>query len=391
MNKERIARQMLAATFLLWFGVYTYPAFLSAYVQEDLHASAKMVGLITGSYGFVQMALRIPFGLWSDITRRRRPFLAAGAAAAAVSALGLMLCKSQAGALAFRALSGVAASAWVIYSVTYSSCFAGGDAGKAMSRLSFYQAAAQVCGMVLGSAAAQLIGREAAFLMAAVAGAAGVCLTLRIEEIPPEGERQTVRAFLSVLKDKRLLSGTALATVFNFISWGTVLGFTVNWAKGVIGLSTVQLGLLSAAYMVPNALCARVSDRLCQKVKRRTLLTGGFLFVAAASFLFGKTATAAQLFAVQALFGCGMGVIMPTTLADAIANIPDARRGAAMGFYQSVYGLGMFLGPVVAGAVVDRFSSTAGLMAGYQANFVFMALLGVAGAALAWLISGKEQ
>lgn len=391
MDKQKIAGRMLLATFLLWFAVYTYPSFLSAYVQEDLHASAAMVGLITGSYGFTQMVLRVPLGLWSDLTRRRKPFLVAGAAAAVLAALGLMLCKSQTGALVFRALSGVASSTWVTYSVMYSSCFESADTGKAMSRLSFCQYGAQVTGMVTGSLAAEYLGKGSAFLLAGIAGLVGVGVTLAIADVPPTGERQRVRDFLGVLRDRRLLTGTAIATLFNFISWGTVLGFTVNWAKGVIGLSTAQLGLLSAAYMVPNALCARMSDAIARRFSRRVLITAGFALVSAASLLYGHTATAAQIFAVQVLFGCGLGIVMPMTMADAIANIPDARRGAAMGFYQSVYGLGMFLGPVIAGAVVDAFSCPGDLSPGYQANFILMALVGLAGAVLALKWTGKPK
>ncbi|MDO4739699.1 MAG: MFS transporter [Eubacteriales bacterium] len=391
MDKKQTARLMLAATFLLWFSVYTYPSFLSAYAQEELMASAVMIGAITGSYGFTQMLLRIPLGLWSDIKKTRKPFLVAGAAASVVAALGLMLCRNQVGALIFRGMSGVAASTWVAYSVMYSSCFDHEDTGAAMSRLSFYQYGSQVAAMILGAFLADKVGKWASFALAAAAGVAGVCVTLRIRDLPPQGERQTVRDFLSVLRDRRLLCGTALSTIFHFVCWGTVLGFTVNWAKGVIGLTTSQLGFLSAAYLVPNAICARATGALEKKISRRFLLTGGFAIVAAASFLYGTTATPVQLFLVQMLFGCGMGLIIPMTMADAIANIPDSRRSAAMGFYQSIYGVGMFLGPMIAGAVVEACKIGENLVPGYHANFTLMALVSIAGGVLAFLVSGEKK
>ena len=37
------------------------------------------------------------------------------------------------------------------------------------------------------------------------------------------------------------------------------------------------------------------------------------------------------------------------------ALVASDRRGAAMGVYQAVYGIGMFLGPVLAGEVIARF------------------------------------
>ncbi len=388
-SDRELSRRLLAATFLLWFSMYTYPSFLAAYAQEEMQAGAMLVGMITGSYGLTQMLLRIPLGLWSDLIRRRKPFLVAGIAAAVVASIGLMCAKSAYGLLIFRALSGVAASTWVMYSVMYSSCFEAGEIQHALGKLSFYQYGSQVVAMLLGALLADRIGKGAAFALAAAAGAAGVMVTLTIRDVPQTGPRQTLRDFAGVLGDKRLLTGTLLSTVFHFVCWGTVLGFTVNWAKGVIGLTTAQLGFLSAAYLLPNTLVARVSGPIAEKTGRRAAMTGGFLLVAAASFLYGQTRAAWQLFAVQILFGCGMGLIVPMTMADAIANIPDERRGAAMGFYQSVYGLGMFLGPVAAGAVVERFSTGADLAAGYRANFAVMAAVGLLGAVIAWIF-GKN-
>ena len=74
---------------------------------------------------------------------------------------------------------------------------------------------------------------------------------------------------------------------------------------------------------------------------------------------------------------------MPLTMAGAVESISDEKRGAAMGIYQAIYGLGMFLGPSLAGVIIDRFSvlenGSVDAMSGYSANFYFamgIALLG---------------
>ena len=70
-------RRTLAAIFLFWFSMYTYPSFLSGYVQNVLGAGSVLVGMIVGSYGFVQMLLRIPLGICSDRVKKRRVFVQA--------------------------------------------------------------------------------------------------------------------------------------------------------------------------------------------------------------------------------------------------------------------------------------------------------------------------
>ena len=42
-------RRTLAAIFLFWFSMYTYPSFLSGYVQNVLGAGSVLVGMIVGS------------------------------------------------------------------------------------------------------------------------------------------------------------------------------------------------------------------------------------------------------------------------------------------------------------------------------------------------------
>ncbi len=389
-NTSRTEKLLLAATFLLWFSVYTYPSFLASYVQNELQAGAVMIGAITGSYGFTQMILRIPLGLWSDILKKRKPFLVMGAATAAAAALGLMLSRSQVAVLLFRGLSGVAASTWVMYSVMYSSCTAHEKLGHAMSTLAFYQYGSQVIAMIAGAFLADRIGRWAAFALAFAAGIAGTVVTSLITDLPPEGDRQTLRDFAQVLKSRSLIRGTLLSTVFHFVCWGTVLGFTVNWASGVIGLSTAQLGFLSAAYLLPNTFTSRLAGSIEAKIGRRNLLTCGFVIVACASWLYSLTASALSLFAVQIMFGCGMGMIVPMTMADAITDISGEKRGAAMGFYQSIYGVGMFLGPLIAGAVVDAHSTAEDIVSGYKANFGVMALIALLGAALAFIFTERK-
>ena len=71
--------------------MYTYPSFLSGYVQNALGAGSVLVGMIVGSYGFVQMLLRIPLGICSDRVKKRRVFVQAGFLAAILSGAGLSL------------------------------------------------------------------------------------------------------------------------------------------------------------------------------------------------------------------------------------------------------------------------------------------------------------
>ncbi len=264
-----------------------------------------------------------------------------------------------------------------------------------MSRIIVPQYGAQIVAMLLGAQLAGRLGEIYAFLLATAAGAAGLLVMLRVREKRPEGAPMTVRGFIEVAKNRQLITGSLLATVYQLVVWATVQGFVQNWAREIIGLTTVELGYLSVANLLPSTILSRFSGTvLSPKFGKRAVLMGGFICLAGACLLYPRTNSLLSLLAVQALLGTGVGLIMPLTMSAAIEEIPNEKRGAAMGIYQAVYGLGMFLGPVVAGAVIEHFSVTGSgafsAAAGYTANFYLAMGISLAGMVLAFLFTRQK-
>ncbi|MBQ1377448.1 MAG: MFS transporter, partial [Lachnospiraceae bacterium] len=296
--------------------------------------------------------------------------------------------------LIFRGMSGMMAATWVNFSVLYASSYRDDEAAVAMSRIVVPQCGSQILAMLSGALIAGPVGELWAFLLAAAAGAAGLFVMSRVKEQPPTGEPLTVKGFLEVLRNRQLICGTVLAMIYMLVVWTTVQGFVQNWARDIIGMTTAQLGFLSVANLVPNTVLSRFSGTVfAPKFGRKTVLAAGFAAIAAACFLYPKTRSMASLLAVQALLGSGVGLIMPLTMASAIETVPNARRGAAMGIYQALYGVGMFLGPVIGGVIIDRFGGSAegaAVTAGYTANFYTAMGIAVFGGILAVVITGKS-
>jgi len=246
--------------------------------------------------------------------------------------------------------------------------------------------------MLLGAQLAGRLGELYAFLLATAAGVAGLLVMARIQETRPTGEPMTIRALAVVIRNRQLVQGTVLATVYQLVVWATAQGFVQNWARDVIGMTTAELGFLSVANLLPNTILSRFSGTVfAPRFGRKTVLGAGFGFLAAACCFYPQTDSMWSLMGAQALLGCGVGLIMPLTMASAIETVPENRRGAAMGIYQAIYGLGMFAGPVIAGWVIEGFSkASAGeetIRPGYTANFNAMAAIAVIGGILAVLLT----
>ena len=405
--ENRNEKLMLAAVFFFWFSVYTYPSFLTSYAVNELKASTAIAGMIVGSYGLMQMALRIPLGILSDVLKKRKPFVMFGFGFSILASAGLTFTAMQAGgdsvpewlaiaALVFRGISGITAATWVHLSVLYSASYRDEQVTAAMSRLIVAQCGAQILAMLLGAQLADYFGEIYAFVLAIAAGVIGLVIMANVREQRPTGSPLTLRGLLDVAKNRSLIMGTLLATLSQMVVWSTVLGFVQNWGREVIGLSTAELGYLSVANLLPNMIFSRYSGTgLIRRFGRKAVMTAGFLMMAAACCLYPHTHSLWTLLAVQALLGAGTGLIMPLTMSGAIEEIPDEKRGAAMGIYQAVYGVGMFVGPVLAGMMIEWFSGGGAgekdMIPGYRAVFYMAMAVSLAGLALAFFTERSHR
>ena len=405
MNEKKNERYLHSAVFLFWFSVYTYPSFLTTYVTDTLGAAKVLAGTIVGSYGLTQMILRIPLGIMSDVLKKRKLFVMIGFVLSIISSAGLSIIALIAGresvpeglaygVLIFRGISGMMAATWVNFSVLYASSYEGDQVTKAMSRIIVPQCGSQIIAMLLGAWLAGNLGEIWAFLLATAAGILGLLVMIKVKEQAPEGEPMTIKGFLEVAKNRQLITGTALAAIYQLVVWATVQGFVQNWAKEVIGFTTASLGLLSVANLLPSTIFSHFSGTvLAPKLGRRAVLTAGFLAIAGACFLYPKTQSVFSLLMVQALLGAGVGLIMPLTMASAIETVPNEKRGAAMGIYQALYGVGMFIGPVLGGFIIEKFGGHAidGIpVQGYIANFYAAMIIALIGAVFAIILSKKK-
>lgn len=367
-------RILMIVTGLFSFSMYAYVPTLAPYAQS-LGASLDVVGLIIGSYGFTQLLLRIPVGVFSDAWGRRKLFVIGGIALASLSSLGMWLLPAAGALLVCRALAGGAAATWVDYTVLYAGYFPGREAPKAIGFINAALNIGQVAAMLAGGYIAQRLGLAAPFLLSVVVGCIGTALSLLVREEHTAPKPVNPAVLSEILRDRNLLRLSWLGVIMQVVSFVTVFGFLPVAAKA-LGAGNFELGLLTTITMVPSIFSSALSGSFfAERFGQRVTLVFGFFIMSMTCMVIPCINSLSWLYISQAIGGFGRGLVMPLLMGLCIQNFQADRRSTAMGIYQAIYGLGMFGGPVIAGIVSDRF--------GLAMGFWVTGIVGMAGAVLA--------
>ena len=360
-------------TALFWFALYAYVPFVAPF-GEELGADLRMLGLIAGAYGFTQMLVRFPLGILSDRLGRRKIFVWLGIAFAAASGFVVFFFPSPGMLLVSRALGGVAASSWVTFIVLNAAYHPPEQAAKSVGYLNGANAWGTMGSLLAGAIVAHFLGVPYAFLVGGAVGLAGLLLGFGIREKRADNATPpSIASLLSVAKNPFLIFTAAMAVLMQYVRFASTFGFTPLIARD-LGATPFQLGMLGVVATLPGLVISPLAGTVFPRVfGNKGTLAGGFVLAGIACALIPFTQSLWQLFVVQVAGNVGALAAFTLLMGLCIRDIDPARRATAMGFFQAVYGLGMFLGPFVMGWMGHSF--------GLGAAFVATGAVGVLGAA----------
>ncbi len=337
---------------LFWSALYIYSSYLSVYAKE-VGASLTMVGVIVASYGFTQLVVRIPLGIASDRIGKRKPFALMGGLVGALSCAVMLAAPVPWVLLIGRGLAGVAAATWVATSVLLISSYPSDQVARATSVGMALTGLGTTVSSYAGGWLAQAAGERAPFWAGIGIGLACAAIFALITEPPsPNRAPLTVRALLAVGRTPILLVGSILALLYQYISFAMGSAFVPVYAKGLDATSS-QLGTLMALMQGFYALVAYLSGSISARLGNRATAVLGLAVTALSALLTPHAQTMGLLYGLRALHGVGMGLSAPVLMAVPMAAIAPEKRGAAMGFYQAIYAIGMVAGPAISGVLAQ--------------------------------------
>lgn len=136
----------------------------------------------------------------------------------------------------------------------------------------------------------------------------------------------------------------------------TILNVALPSLVRALAASASQLQWIVDAYTLVFAGLLLTAGSLGDRYGRKLVLMGGLTLFGCGSILGAMAGSATQLIVIRAVMGMGGAMIMPSTLAIVATVFPREERAQAIGVCTAMAALGIPLGPILSGWLLDHYT-----------------------------------
>ncbi len=334
---------------------YLLVPLLPGYARE-LRLNQMEVGILFGSYAVAMLLATFPMAALTDRFGRRRPMLW-GLAGLGATTLVFAFSRNFGLLVLARALQGVAGAAtWLPGMALLADHFPSGERGRAMGMAFAAANLGVLVGPPLSGFLAQHAGPSAPFLLGAALvalDAAGRAFLLP-EVATVQGPRLRFRQLLAN-PVVRLFSG---AMALGSGLWALLESMLPLDLDRRMGLSATGIGLCFAASALSHTFTSPLMGRFSDRVGRVPVLRIGLVL---AMVLLPLPALLPRLWlvvgAMMALGATASFIMSPCSpaVADQVERLGSQSYASAFSILNLAYAVGMMVGPLAGGALVEGF------------------------------------
>lgn len=403
--RERETRRLiwvlaLGALGLAW-SITTVAAYLPPILQR-FTSSTTLIGFVLACEGIFAIVLPLVIGPMSDATRtpfgRRRPYMAF---AIAPMTLALVMVAFMPGFAATAFVLFAFFFAYYIYEPPYRGLYPDllpdSVYGRAQGAQHVMRGIA-IGAALVGGGVLLAVWEPFPFVLAAAVTAASCTLVIVLTREPRAGRRrfERIRSYLAqpfrIVKGDRdvrrfLIANTAWEATFAGMRSFVVLYITVGLDQPFY-VSSAVLAVVAIGYVVAAALSGLVADRF-----------GIARVILVASAIYGVGTTLAVLvhhwhwwyYLLVAPIAVAGGATMTLAWGLLFKIMPPRDQGAITGLAIVTKGVGLIVGPLAVGAMIEIFSGQLGSTGGYGAMWPVIGIPILAVTPLVYVLSRVER
>ena len=135
----------------------------------------------------------------------------------------------------------------------------------------------------------------------------------------------------------------------------TILNVALPSISTDLGATASDLQWIVDAYVLVFAALLLTMGAVGDRIGRKRALQFGLVMFGIGSLWAALATSTEMLIAARAFLGIGGATIMPATLSIISATFPDHERSQAIAIWAAIFGLGVGVGPVVGGLLLEQF------------------------------------
>lgn len=351
---------------------------------HDLGARGLYIGLLFASFSFSRTVFLPFFGRRSDL-HGRKPHIVAGLFCYGLISFGFIMATNLELLIAIRFIQGIASA--MIMPVTQAYV---GDItpknreGFTMGLFNMSTFTGLSLGPLLGGMLNDHFGLNMAFICMGILSFTGFFLSVLL--LPPARSEQVIVRHDTPVAYRTLLKDPYVDGIFVFrlaytACIGAIWGFLPVLADAEFSLSSSSIGILVMLGVFTSGILQTPMGAIADRWNKRLMILLGGMIVACSMLLFQWAWGFWDLFVANVIFGIGGSMGMAPLMAIAVQKGVQTRgMGAMMSLITVAHSLGMMVGSLLAGIIMDLFemrhvfSFGAGMMVFGTAVFFFCTL-----------------
>ncbi|WP_312053807.1 MFS transporter [Pantoea brenneri] len=357
------ARLFFIISILFFICIHSIDAFLAPMMLAQ-GIEPQVMGIIMGASGLATLLIRFPLGIISDVVKSRKIFIQITLLLPVFTWPLAWLEPNAVTLYLAKAADGVTAATWVLYNILFIRYFDRKEAPAAVALLALAGPVGVFIGNCIGGLLIHYFDNNIAFLLSCVSGLLALILTTRISDAHDSVQAPTLRACISgarkQLSDRSVWMIGILATIVILVPFATRDTLTPIYAEK-LGARAGILSLLSNIHLIfyalAIALCSAVFYRRLGVMKTAVV---GIILQVLSTLGIPFTDNMYLIYALQALAGFSFGMAFAAFMSLSVINTTPDEQSTRMGLFQTIYSLGMFIGPVMMGVMLQHVNLSSG-------------------------------